>query len=361
MSIEDEIVAVAAKKVPVRNVWHMLLYAWDMASFEDLPEVSSEDAPHLFGLLASMLVTCTEKLLRRQLLRSHMQKSQWVQGVRGRIDFGVSVKHVRAEFGQLYCTHPELSPDGLKNQIIKSTLQQLAKDDRIMHRDKDREALLRQQIRAAVRGMDGINVIPITSSTFNKLQLSAGERLYRLPLQICKLLHHLQMPDEHQGDPALLALLSDEVRFSVVFEKFVRNFLGHRLDAKVTSELLDWPGGDECALMPQMHPDTIIEFRTPLNRKLVIDTKYYVKTLAKAAFGKEQFHASNLYQIYAYLRTQEDESDLDRTSEGMLLYPTVSREVDESVIIQDHRVRVATVDLTQPWQIIESRLMDIVA
>lgn len=361
MSIDQEIIAVAAKKVPVGNVWHMLLYAWDMTSFEDLPGVSAEDAPELFGLLALMLVTCAEKLLRRQLLRSHMQKSQWIQGVRGRIDFGVSVKHVKSEFGQLYCTHPELSADGLKNRIIKSTLQKLAKDNRVMHREKARESLLRQRIRAAIRGMDGVEVIPIQSSTFSTLQLSTGERLYRLPLQICKLLHNLEMPDDQQGDPALSALLSDEVKFSVVFEKFVRNFMAHHLSAKVTSELLDWPGGEECALMPLMHPDTTIEFEEPHARRLVIDTKYYVKTLAKTAFGKEQFHASNLYQMYAYLRTQEDERDLTRTSEGMLLYPTVDRELDERVMIQNHLVRVATVDLSQSWQSIESRLLTLVA
>src|SRR5438094_10183108 len=42
---------------------------------------------------------------------------------------------------------------------------------------------------------------------------------------------------------------------------------------------------------------------------------------------------------------------------GLLLYPTTERELDETMFIQGHSIRVATVNLDQPWNEIERRLL----
>lgn len=70
-----------------------------------------------------------------------------------------------------------------------------------------------------------------------------------------------------------------------------------------------------------------------------------------------KFKSENLYQIYAYLRTQEHLSEAHREAEGMLLYPTTERSVDEAMVAQGHRIRVATLDLSQGWGEIEERLL----
>jgi hypothetical protein len=53
-----------------------------------------------------------------------------------------------------------------------------------------------------------------------------------------------------------------------------------------------------------------------------------------------------LYQLYAYLRTQEKDGDpASLCSEGLLLHPQVGGAVDEWMDLQGHRMRFKTIDL----------------
>ena len=70
-----------------------------------------------------------------------------------------------------------------------------------------------------------------------------------------------------------------------------------------------------------------------------------------------EFRSENLYQIYAYLRTQENGTEEYRNARGMLLYPTVDRPLDEEADIQGHNIRVSTIDLSDSWEAIEARLL----
>ena len=47
-------------------------------------------------------------------------------------------------------------------------------------------------------------------------------------------------------------------------------------------------------------------------------------------------------------------------AEGLLLHPTVGREVDEAVTIQGRRIRFATVDLMAPTLAVRERLRSLV-
>jgi len=67
-----------------------------------------------------------------------------------------------------------------------------------------------------------------------------------------------------------------------------------------------------------------------------------------------------VYQLYAYLRSQECRGDpwADQ-ADGLLLHPAISAHVDESVRIQGHRMRFATVDLTASHQDISRQLLEL--
>lgn len=71
--------------------------------------------------------------------------------------------------------------------------------------------------------------------------------------------------------------------------------------------------------------------------------------------------SGHIYQIYAYLRSQERPDDaLSRTSTGVLLYPAIDACVDESATIQGHPIRFATVDLAADSPTIRRQLLRIV-
>ena len=69
----------------------------------------------------------------------------------------------------------------------------------------------------------------------------------------------------------------------------------------------------------------------------------------------------HMYQLYAYLRSQELPDDpMSRHSAGVLLYPSLGVDYNEAAIIQGHRVSFATVDLAEDSQTIRSQLLRVV-
>ena len=65
--------------------------------------------------------------------------------------------------------------------------------------------------------------------------------------------------------------------------------------------------------------------------------------------------------MYAYLRSQAGQGDpiADR-AEGVLLHPSVDRNIDETAVIQGHSIRFATVDLAAPSATIRRQLLKVV-
>src|SRR5512134_1594076 len=114
--------------IPIRNLWHMLLYAWNEVplkhgwTFEAV-----EDAPTLDALLASVLVKLMQQRLRIGLAHDYVEQKQTVRGIRGRIDFSETLKKRTLERTQVVCDAQLYSANSLKNQIVRSTLARLLK------------------------------------------------------------------------------------------------------------------------------------------------------------------------------------------------------------------------------------------
>lgn len=71
--------------------------------------------------------------------------------------------------------------------------------------------------------------------------------------------------------------------------------------------------------------------------------------------------SSYIYQMYAYLRSQEQDDDpLSRDATGILLHPAIEDDVDEAARIQGHEIRFATVNLAADCRAIRRRLLDLV-
>jgi 5-methylcytosine-specific restriction enzyme subunit McrC len=359
--VSAQLASKIAGQIPIRNAWYILLYAWDMAQWRGRWPAAAEGGPKLLGLLARILSAATRDLLKRQLGRAHTVHRETIRGIRGRIDLAGSLKRLTFERAEAQCVFPDLSVDTPKNRIVRATLHRLAADPRLKHVKAEEESKLRHELRTLVRAMEGVRLLPISAADFSRLQLGRNDRDYALPIAICALIRRLEMPTEEAGDHALTALLRDEITFHLLFERFVRNFYRLTLEGyEVGRENLDWHDELGCSLVPAMQTDiTIVEKRPPF-RRLIIDTKYSTTTLAATPHGGPKFKSENLYQLYAYLRTQEHRSDAYRCAEGMLLYPTTGGDLNEAMIVQGHRMRVATVDLSREWEAIETRLLALV-
>jgi 5-methylcytosine-specific restriction enzyme subunit McrC len=363
VTASSQLVTNVAGEIPVRNAWYLLLYAWDMARWRGRWPAASEGSPSLLRLMARVLAAATRDLLQHQLGRAHMVHRETLRGIRGRVDFAESLKRLTFEHAAAHCVFPELSIDTPKNRILRATLHGLASDPRLKHVKPEEEAKLRHELRTLVRALEGVPLVPISLADFSRLQLGRNDRDYAVPIAICALVRRLEMPTEKAGDDALTVLLHDEITFHLLFERFVRNFYRLNLeeDYEVKRETLKWNDDLGCDLVPSMQTDITMIEKLPPYRRLIIDTKYSIRTFAAAPHGVEKFKSENLYQLYAYLRTQEHKSEAHRWARGMLLYPTTGSDVNEAMSVQGHRIHIATVDLSKEWETIEARLLALVS
>jgi 5-methylcytosine-specific restriction enzyme subunit McrC len=109
-----------------------------------------------------------------------------------------------------------------------------------------------------------------------------------------------------------------------------------------------------------MRTDIVLE-NCSAGQRLVIDTKFNAM-LTRGWYRDETVRSGYVYQIYAYLRSQERMTDpLSANASGMLLHPAVGAMLDESVVIQGHTIRFATVDLAADAMEIRAQLLRLVA
>ena len=109
-------------------------------------------------------------------------------------------------------------------------------------------------------------------------------------------------------------------------------------------------------ILPMMRTDVVLDHPAS-GRRIVIDTKF-TSIVTSGWYREETLRSGYMYQIYAYLRSQVGQGDLFADgAHGLLLHPAIGHMVDETVVIQRHGIRFATVDLTASPAEIRARLL----
>jgi 5-methylcytosine-specific restriction enzyme subunit McrC len=105
-----------------------------------------------------------------------------------------------------------------------------------------------------------------------------------------------------------------------------------------------------------MKTDVVLDHVASGNR-IVIDTKF-TSIVTKGWYRDETLRSGYIFQIYSYLRSQVGRGDsIADHAAGLLLHPSVGEMVDETVVIQGHSIRFATVDLSSSTAEIRSQLL----
>jgi 5-methylcytosine-specific restriction enzyme subunit McrC len=122
--------------IPVRNLWHMLLYAWNEWPMQVHPVMEAiESAPTLDALLASVLMKLMQQRLRIGLRRDYAEEEATIGGIRGRVDFGESLRRHTFDRGEAVCEFQRYSANEPGNQIIRSVLARLVRNRSIRTRN----------------------------------------------------------------------------------------------------------------------------------------------------------------------------------------------------------------------------------
>jgi len=107
-----------------------------------------------------------------------------------------------------------------------------------------------------------------------------------------------------------------------------------------------------------MRTDIILDHPVA-ERRIVIDTKFN-SVVTRGWYREESLRSGYVYQIYAYLRSQEGNGDpLAEKASGLLLHPSLGDMVNEAVMIQNHEIRFATVDLGATAKEIREQLLQV--
>jgi len=361
--------------IPVRNIWLLLLYASRL--YRELPasrrvelEEAPDDIPHL---VAEILTNAVERRLRRNLSYGYQRRWADLSRVRGRIDLFRTQRRQLLQRGRVACVFDELTVDTPRNRYVKAALTHIAGVVSNVANDSNLERRCRNLAfrleRAGVVGHLDPRYTGKAAVLDNVGWMDAHERQM---LAAASLALDLSIPTERSGLALLPIVNRSETEGWKLYENAVAGFydvaLSHRGWRVRPSVHMQWPVSDPTAglltIMPEMITDIVLERRehgTPATgQRIVIDTKF-TSIVGRSQFGKPTLKSENIYQLYAYLRSQEQPDDsISRHSTGVLLYPSLGVEYNESAIIQGHRVTFATVDLAADSQTIRRQLLRIV-
>jgi 5-methylcytosine-specific restriction enzyme subunit McrC len=345
-------------RIPVRNLWLLMLYASELArisgEFRTLLEADGDDLPDLVAQLLAMRV---EFRLKRNLTRGYRNRQAVLTRVRGRIDLLATETRQLLDRGEVFCRFQELTVDTPRNRLIRAALDRLARlvaNGDLAHRCR---ALASSLARAGVGGLRP------SRSDMALEQFGRNDAADRSMVALALLAFDLALPTEVSGPASLFAPDKEEAWVRRLFEKAVLGF------ARVELEPLGWTvqGGVQlhwqvssksdgiAAILPRMVTDIILEAPTG-GRRLIVDTKF-TSIFGVGRFGGTGLKSNYIYQIYAYLRSQECLGQIGERTDGLLLHPAIDADVHENVVIQGHSITFATVNLSKTTASVRAELL----
>jgi len=346
-------------RIPVRNLWLLMLYASDLFRMRGVGKVGLEDTPDdLPDLIAEILAHAVEQRQRHRLSFGYRFRDGVLNRVRGRIDVLTTERHQLLARGLVACRFEELTIDTARNRLVRAALETISRIVRrkdVAHRCRSLAAGMKAQ------GVSGSAPSRAEMSTERFGRQDADDRFM---VAAAKLAFDLALPTETIGND-MLSLPEREVMWvRRLFERAVGGFYdvvlspqGWRVQCGGT---LNWQVGHKTSgidkILPTMRTDIVLDHAST-GRRIVIDTKF-TSIVTSGWYREETLHSGYLYQIYAYLRSQVGLGDAAADSAGgLLLHPSVGDAVDQTVVIQGHSIRFATVDLTASPAAIRAQLL----
>jgi 5-methylcytosine-specific restriction enzyme subunit McrC len=336
-----------------------MLYASGMLKELDPAKRNVEESPEdIPFLVVEILARRVERRLRRSLSVSYVEERADLSRVRGRIDSLESERKRLLQKGKVACRYQKLNENTLANRFVLAALKMSVK----LVQAKDQMLAHRCRTLAGAFERMGVSGDCPTRAAMSAYRSTCSDRGDQQMLTAAKLVFDLLLPTEMAGNNSISSL-ERGTYIRKLFEKAVAGFYDVRLGPTgwvvTTGKNRFWPVQSEsigmASILPKMVTD--IELESPSgDHRIIIDTKFAAIT-NPGQFGGETLTTGYVYQIYAYLRSQEGKDPRSLHASGLMLHPTVGKGVDEWVEIQGHMIRFSTVDLTASAVQIQAELL----
>lgn len=340
-------------KIPIRNLYYLLCYAWDALEEREVVDVGEITSPDTRDLMAHVLASGVRHALRRGLDRGYVETREESSYLRGRIDFQRTTQAVLERKHQAAVIYEELSPDTDTNRILKASM-------RLMRSIDGLDPKLRDGLISLERSMWQVSDVRLSPSAFRRVRIHRNNRQYLFLLDVCEMIYDYVLPDQQGAGSKFRDFVQDDQRMRALFQKFVTNFYRHEQRRfTVEVESLRWadtkPLDTGGVSLPIMRTDLVL---TNATEKIVIDTKFTPDPI-HSYFGSQTLNSEHVYQIFAYMRNIAV-ADPKMNVSGILLYPGAGLSPGHRSMVQGMLFRAASLDLTKEWPDIRQDLLCLV-
>ncbi|MBV7271649.1 5-methylcytosine-specific restriction endonuclease system specificity protein McrC [Clostridiaceae bacterium UIB06] len=344
------------QKIPIKNIYYMICYAWNTLKIEDKTLVGIEKFDSIYNLLAKVIINGVNNIIKRGFHREYTDHKEELTMVRGKIDIMNSIRQQSLTRKRLVCDYDEFKSNVCFNQILKTTIGMII-------RSHDLDDGLRKELIDIKYYFSQIDEIKINVRVFSLLKYSRNNIHYKMLMNVCELIYSGLITNESGNKFKFHDFIRDK-QMEKLYEKFVLNFYKKHLRAevyKVHSPKIKWDldknfNNIGMEYLPEMRTDVVIENELE-HIQTIIDTKYYASALKSRNFSEsKKLISDNLYQILAYLNN----SNYLGTVSGILLYPTTEQELNIKYKINDKIIKVKTLNLSADWEEIYKRLINII-
>lgn len=338
--------------IPIRNVYHMLAYAFQVLRQGEYTDVATEDFEHVHDLLAAILARGVGRQLKQGLHREYVERHDELATLRGKVDVGGTVAARLARRCVISCEYDELSEDNALNQALKATCMLLVRHGRVK---EERQTALRREMLF----FSGVADVDPATIRWEAFRFSRGNQSYRMLLSICQLVVEGMLLTTEDGRHRLAQFIDDQ-RMHRLYEKFILEYyVREHPELEARASQIQWALDDGVGTMlPIMQSDITLTSRNDPSRVLIIDAKFYSHT-TQGQYDSHTVHSANLYQVFTYVKNREAGfGDEPHEVGGMLLYARTNDEVqpNQSYMMSGNRIEVRTLDLNLRFEDIAAQL-----
>ena len=330
----------------------MLSYAFQILTQDTYDDVAIESFDEMYDLLAAILAKGIGIQLKQGLYREYINRQEELSVLRGKINMSGTIKNQLVHKRVLTCDFDDLSENNLFNQIIKTTVSLLLRNDTVKSKYKD-------DLKKKMLFFSNIDFLEPTSIRWSSIRFQRNNQTYRMLISICQLILEGMLMTTDTGEYRLASFV-DEQRICRLYEKFILEYYNrHYSELKVSASQIPWSVDDGVrTMLPMMQSDIHLQKD---NTVLIIDAKYYNHT-TQVQYNKHTLHSNNMYQIFTYVKNRDYEfGEEEHTVSGMLLYAKTEEEVQPNHVYQMHgnQISVRTLDLNLPFVDIAGQLNQI--
>lgn len=353
--------------IPIKNIFYMLCYAWDVLAIKDDISVGGDDYDNAYDLLARVFSFGLGKLIRSGFHRSYIEQTEELSSLRGKILLQNSISQNTMRHKKLVCSYDEYSTNDIFNQILKYTIDSILRNPNV-------SKITKQEIKKNSIFFAGIDAKAPTKANRQKLRFNRNNVTYRLLISIAVILYDNTSVNEENGKIFFKDFFREE-QMNKVFEHFILHFYGAHLSRsqyKVHAPKIKWHLDDQHNAdvwselfvvdddIGDRRTDIVVENRT-LDLQLIFDAKYYKNTFVSGYMNdsEERVRTSHINQIRGYLL----DSEFQGGKVGALLYPMVNNDLKTGTVkrIAGTPIVIKTINLAADWHEIEADMLDFVS